>query len=129
MNEWYQSLTKPFLNPPGWVFGPVWTVLYIMITLSILLFLKNVKNSTGYNIYILLGIHIISNFAWTSIFFGLKSPFWALLDLVVLDITLVFLITNFWQVSKVSSILLWPYLLWVLFATYLNAGIWWLNRT
>jgi len=129
MGQWYQSLTKPFLNPPDWVFGPVWTVLYIMIALSILLFLKNGKTSSGYSIHILLGIHLIANFAWTGIFFGLKSPFWALLDLAVLDITLMFLIINFWQVSKVSSILLWPYLLWVLFATYLNAGICLLNRT
>ena len=128
MNQWYQSLEKPPLTPPDWVFGPVWTILYVMIALSIFMFFKNGKSSSGYSIYVLLGIHLIANFAWTTIFFGLRLPSWALLDLVILDITLMLLIINFWQVSKVSSILLWPYLSWVLFATYLNAGIYLINR-
>ncbi|MBU1108166.1 MAG: tryptophan-rich sensory protein [Candidatus Riflebacteria bacterium] len=71
----------------------------------------------------------ITNFAWTGIFFGLQKPGWALLDIVVLDITLGLLIVHFWREARPSSVLLWPYLVWVLFATYLNAGFYFLNRS
>jgi len=129
MNDWYEGLQQPALTPPNWVFGPVWTVLYVMIAVSIFLFVKNKKTGTGFGIYFLIAFHLIANFAWTTLFFRLQSPFLALIDIVVLDVSLVFMIYYFWEKSKIASTLLWPYLLWVLFATYLNFSFYILNRT
>ena len=128
MNSWYDTLQRPKLTPPDWVFGPVWTVLYVMIAVSIFLFIRKYKSENGYGIYALIVLHLIFNFSWTGIFFGLKAPGLALIDILLLDISLVFMIRYFWQADVVSSILLWPYLIWVLFATYLNASFYILNR-
>ena len=128
MNEWYETLQRPKLTPPDWVFGPVWTILYIVIAISIFLFLKKYKRESGYGMYLLITFHLITNIAWTSIFFGLKAPGLALIDILFLGISLILMVWRFWQISRVSSILLWPYLAWVLFATYLNASFYVLNR-
>ncbi len=129
VNDWYQTLQKPPLTPPSWVFGPVWTVLYVMIALSLVLFVKNDRGGAGVFLYLILGLHLLSNIAWTGLFFGLEAPGWALLDILILDATLIFLVSRFWEISRVSSLLLWPYLIWVCFATYLNAGFLYLNRS
>ena len=129
MNNWYQNLERPALTPPNWVFGPVWTVLYIMIAASIFLFVKNHKSENGMGIYFLIAIHLITNFIWTPLFFRLQSPGLALIDIAILDFSLVLIIYFFWQEHRTASVLLWPYLLWVLFATYLNVGFYTLNRT
>ena len=128
MNTWYETLQRPRLTPPDWVFGPVWTALYVMIAVSIFLFIRKYKSENGYGIYVLIILHLIFNFLWTGVFFGLKAPGLALIDIILLDISLVFMIRYFWQGDVVSSILLWPYLIWVLFATYLNASFYILNR-
>ena len=128
MNTWYETLQRPRLTPPDWVFGPVWTVLYVMIAVSIFLFIRKYKSENGYGIYVLIILHLIFNFLWTGVFFGLKAPGLALIDIILLDISLVFMIRYFWQTDVVSSILLWPYLIWVMFATYLNASFYILNR-
>jgi len=129
VNDWYQTLQKPPLTPPSWVFGPVWTVLYVMIALSLFFFVRNNRGDAGLLLYLILSLHLLSNFAWTGLFFGLQSPGWALLDILILDATLTFLVIRFWEISKISSALLWPYLVWVCFATYLNMGFLYLNRT
>ena len=128
MNTWYETLQRPRLTPPDWLFGPVWTVLYVMIAVSIFLFIRKYKSENGYGIYVLIILHLIFNFLWTGVFFGLKAPGLALIDIILLDISLVFMIRYFWQTDVVSSILLWPYLIWVMFATYLNASFYILNR-
>jgi translocator protein len=129
MNDWYEGLQRPALTPPNWVFGPVWTVLYIMIAISIFLFVKNHKTGTGFGIYLLIALHLVANLSWTALFFRVQSPGLALIDIIVLDVTLMLMIYNFWQTNRMASILLWPYLLWVLFATYLNFSFYILNRT
>ena len=129
MNDWYESLQRPPLTPPNWLFGPIWTVLYIMIALSIFLFVKNHKTGTGFGIYFLIALHLIANFSWTALFFRLQSPGLALIDIVVLDVSLMLMIYYFWQTNRIASTLLWPYLLWVLFATYLNFSFYVLNKT
>ena len=128
MNDWYDGLQRPVLTPPNWIFGPVWTVLYIMIALSILLFLKNHKAGSGPGIYFLIALHLITNFSWTALFFRMQSPGLALIDIVILDVSLLIMIYYFWQTNRIASFLLWPYLLWVLFATYLNFSFYILNR-
>jgi translocator protein len=129
MNDWYEGLQRPALTPPNWVFGPVWTVLYIMIAISIFLFVKNHKTGTGFGIYLLIALHLVANLSWTALFFRVQSPGLALIDIIVLDVTLMLMIYNFWQTNRIASILLWPYLLWILFATYLNFSFYILNRT
>ncbi|MBD3317625.1 MAG: tryptophan-rich sensory protein [Chitinivibrionales bacterium] len=128
MDNWYSTLNRPPLTPPSWLFSPVWTVLYVMIIVSIALYVYHTWNTKPYKIYSLIVVHSISNLMWSGIFFGLQKPGWAFLDLVILDITLVFMIYLFHHTYKPSSILLWPYLAWAAFATYLNAGFYLLNR-
>ncbi|MDZ7699164.1 MAG: TspO/MBR family protein [Deltaproteobacteria bacterium] len=129
MTEWYESLQRPALTPPGWVFGPVWTVLYIMIAVSIFLFFRRTSARVSYGVILLLSAHLFANFVWTTIFFRLKSPGWALLDILFLDASLIVIVMLFWKRYKPASLVLTPYLGWVLFATYLNAGFYFLNRT
>ena len=128
MNEWYKTLQQPRFTPPDWVFGPVWTILYIMIAISMFLFLRKYKSENGYGIYVLIVLHLISNISWTSIFFRLKSPGLALIDILFLVIFLLLMVWVFWHTYRISSILPWPYLTWVLFATYLNASFYVMNK-
>ena len=128
MNDWYAQLNRPPLTPPNWVFGPVWSLLYVMIAVSMILYVKQTWRSPVYWALAIIALNLVTNFAWTGIFFGLQKPGLALLDILVLDMTLVILITHFWQAARPCSILLWPYLGWVLFATYLNVGFFVLNR-
>ncbi len=127
MNAWYRTLQRPPWTPPDWVFSPVWTVLYGMLAVSLVLFLRRYQREKGSGVYGLIGLHLVSNVAWTGLFFGWRSPGLALVDILVLDATLVWMIRAFWRTSRPASILLWPYLGWVLFATYLNAAFFVLN--
>ncbi len=126
--EWYSSLNRPLLTPPSWVFSPVWTLLYIMIATAIFLYYRASSKPHLRLITAVLILHIIANLAWTPLFFGLHSPGLALGDILLLDITLAVLIFWFWKSSRVAGALLFPYFLWVMFATYLNYGFYALNR-
>ena len=128
MNNWYETLNKPVLTPPNWVFGMVWPILYVMIAVSIVMFVKASWNKNAVWIYILIGAHLCCNFIWTTLFFTLQLPGLALVDIVVLDVTLVVMLLIFWKVNKIAGALLVPYLVWVLFATYLNAAFYVLNK-
>lgn len=123
---WYENLTRPFLSPPKWVFAPVWGFLYLTIFISfVLYFLKKDKNKLKGYIYF--SIQIILNLLWTPAFFGAKNILLALIIIILLDIFLILTIKNFYPVSKIASILLIPYLIWTLFATYLNFSYFILN--
>ena len=134
MNIWYDSLQRPPLTPPDAVFGPVWTLLYLMIALSWTLYVASTLRAhrrtdapLPIGVYALMAGHALFNIAWTPLFFGLRSPGLALLDILLLDASLVILIICFWHRMRLAALLLLPYLAWVLFATYLNIGFWWLN--
>ncbi|MEI6972218.1 MAG: TspO/MBR family protein [bacterium] len=127
MNSWYATLQRPPLTPPDWVFGPVWSVLYAMIAVSVALYYWAPARPYIWPVSALLILHLISNFAWTYLFFRLQSPLAALVDILFLDVSLVVLVGAFWCVSTPAAVLLLPYLAWVLFATYLNAGFYRLN--
>ena len=124
VNSWYPTIKKPSFNPPSWIFGPVWTVLYILMGISVYLFWLNSKNP-DYLVrgLILFVVHLILNFAWSFLFFGLQNPLLALIEIVVLWLSIIFVIFYFYKVSKTSSYLLIPYLLWVTFASILNLFI------
>jgi len=118
---WYENLVKPQFAPPDWVFAPVWTFLYITIFVSFVLFkVKPAYNKTlG---YIFFCIQMLLNIIWSPAFFVLKNPLLALFIVVLLDVFIILTIYRFYRVSKISAIVLIPYLLWTLFATYLNLG-------
>jgi translocator protein len=127
MNGWYATLVRPPLTPPDWVFGPVWSVLYAAIAASVFLYIWRTRFESPYRVYLLIAFHLACNFAWTYLFFGMQSPGLALVDILLLDLSLIALVGVFWKAHRGASILLWPYLAWVLFATYLNAGFLLLN--
>ncbi len=127
MNAWYATLNRPALTPPDWIFGPVWTVLYGMIATAIVLYYRAAEKSHVALTTTILVVHLGANFAWTWLFFRLQSPGVALVDILVLDVTLLVLIRAFWLANKLAGALLVPYLLWVLFATYLNFAFYRLN--
>lgn len=126
---WYAVLNKPSLNPPNWVFGPVWTVLYTLMGISLFIVWK--KREQGFNIVSALYIfftQLILNAAWSIVFFGVKSISGALILIIILWFTILLTIIKFSNISKPSSYLLIPYILWVSFAAYLNYSIYSLNK-
>ena len=128
LGQWYDSLKKPSFNPPGWVFGPVWTVLYIMMAISLWRVWRKGDEVNVRNAVILFLVHLVLNAAWSGIFFALHRPGWALVEIIVLWGFIVALIYVFRSIDRPAAYLLVPYLLWVSFATFLNANLWWLNR-
>ena len=128
MSIWYANLIKPPFTPPNWVFGPVWTILYILIACSIFLYLKTPSKHYPTLTIILLLFHLVSNFIWTPLFFRINSLLFSLIDILILDITLVCVLILFWKAFWIAGAFLIPYLLWVCLATYLNIGFFFLNR-
>ena len=118
--EWYNNLNKPFLNHPDWVFAPVWTILYILITISFILFIKEGMSKQKIMPLLFFLIQIILNFLWTPAFFIFSQIKIALIILIFMWIFLLFTIITFYKHSKTASILLIPYFIWTSFALYLN---------
>lgn len=151
VTSWYAGLAKPAFNPPGWIFGPVWTTLYFLMGVALFLVWKNdwkVKNHilekrrkawnpyserfwTGSwqkaNVIAIFAVQLILNALWSLIFFGLKSPGFALFEIMALWVAILYTIINFYRISKAAAYLLIPYILWVSFAGYLNFSLWMLN--
>ncbi len=123
VNTWYLTLNKPFFNPPGWVFGPVWTILYLLMGISLYLVWGNKKVSL-----IWFWIQLILNSTWSIAFFGLRSPVLAFIIIVLLWVGIFKTIMDFRKVNKKASYLLYPYLVWVSFASILNLSIVLLNK-
>ena len=122
---WYSLINKPSINPPSWIFAPVWTTLYLMMTIAIWLFWHS-KSKDMNTIYIYF-IHIIFNTTWSIVFFGFHQIFYALLVLLILISLIVILIIRFKRVNIVSFYLMIPYLLWCCFALTLNFNLILLN--
>lgn len=128
-SQWYQGLEKPAFTPPSYVFGPVWTVLYLLIGVSaFLVWRKGITNAAGRTAAAAFILQLIFNAAWTPIFFGVKQPLIALGDIVMLWLAIIAMIISFWKVSKPAAILLVPYIIWVSLAAVLNTAICMLNR-
>lgn len=126
--DWYPTLKKPWFNPPTWIFGPVWGVLYVLMGIAAGIvwskgfYHKWVKTALYHFLF-----QLLLNGAWSILFFGLKEPLWALLDIIALFVILIFTIKWFKIVSDTAAYLLIPYAVWVLFAAILNFEIWRLN--
>lgn len=123
---WYKQLEKPPLTPPGWVFGPVWSLLYLATGIALYLIWQS-SDSNKQAAYGLFGTHLVLNASWTLLFFGLEQPWIALAVILALLVVIVLCIRRFASIHPWASWLFIPYLAWVSFATYLNAGIVWLN--
>lgn len=125
--DWYAGLVKPPFNPPGWIFGPVWTLLYPTMGISSWLVWKKsgfAKAGPALSVY---ALQLILNGAWSWIFFGLHRPGWAFAELTILWAAILATVILFWKISTPAGALLLPYLAWVSFAAALNAAIWRLN--
>jgi tryptophan-rich sensory protein len=122
--EWYQSLNKPAWNPPNWIFGPVWTTLYVMMGVSAWLVWQRIGAKPALVMFL---IQLALNAAWTPVFFGLKNPGAAMFIIVAMWCAIAATIAAFWPRSRAAAYLLFPYLAWVTFASALNFAIWQLN--
>ena len=122
---WYSLINKPTFNPPSWVFAPIWTTLYLMMTIAIWLFWHS-RNRDMNTIYIYF-IHIVFNATWSIVFFGVHQILLALLVLLILISLIIILILRFKRVNMVSYYLMIPYLLWCCYALVLNFNIFLLN--
>ncbi len=127
--EWYTKLDKPPLNPPAWVFGPAWTILYLLIGLSLFLFLcKDVSWKDRRTGIVLFTLQHLLNFSWTPVFFHFHSMIAAFAIILAMLVLIALTAWNFYRHSHASGILMVPYLAWVLFASYLNLSLILLNR-
>jgi tryptophan-rich sensory protein len=126
--EWYFDLAKPSWTPPGWIFGPVWTLLYAMMGVAAWLVWKQTGFSRARAALSLFAIQLVLNGVWSWFFFGLHRPGLAFIDILALWVMILATTLAFWQHRPLAGALLIPYLAWVSFASALNFSIWWINR-
>jgi tryptophan-rich sensory protein len=128
VSDWYPTLDKPPYNPPDWIFGPVWTFLYILMAVAgwwVWRVAEPYEKKPAMAWYC---AQLLLNTLWSGFFFGLRSPLLGLLELSLFWPVLVMTVRSFWGVSRLGGLLMLPYLAWVSFAWFLNASIWWMNR-
>ncbi|HQX43341.1 MAG: tryptophan-rich sensory protein [Saprospiraceae bacterium] len=128
INEWYPFLLKPFFNPPNYIFGPVWTVLYLVMGISLFLIWDSDATKFRTRALAVFSAQLLLNFLWSFLFFYLRSPLLALIDIMLLWWLISTMISLFVKINKTAGYIQIPYLLWVSFATVLNASIWYLNK-
>jgi len=129
LQEWYPKLHKPSFNPPDWVFGPTWTLLYALMGTS--LWLAEERDEDGAakrTSRVFFGLQLVLNVLWTYVFFRRRAPGWAFVEVLVLLAAIAATVASFSKASRTAALLLVPYLLWTGFASVLNFSIWRLNR-
>lgn len=127
--NWYSQLTKPSWSPPSWLFGPVWTVLYVLIAISFgKVFFMAWKKEIALVVALPFVLNLIFNFAFTSIQFGLKNNYLAALDILLVLITLIWAMVSIYPHARWIMYMQIPYLLWVMFATVLQLTVTYLNK-
>jgi benzodiazapine receptor len=125
--EWYAALRKPAWNPPGWIFGPVWAALYLAMAVAAWLVWKRGGFRGQRKALSLFLLQLLFNALWSPLFFGLRSPALALVNILFLWLALLGTIVAFWTARPIAGAMLLPYLAWVSFATALNFALWHLN--
>jgi len=125
--DWYAGLTKPAWNPPNWLFGPVWTALYVMMAFAAWFIWKRYGLAGALFPLLVFVIQMVLNAAWSWLFFGLQRPGIAFAEILVLWLAILVTTILFFRLHGVAGLLLIPYLLWVTFAAVLNFTIWRLN--
>lgn len=127
VKSWYVGLNKPSLNPPGWLFGPVWTTLYLLMGISLYLVWNKAGSMPIKAALWIFAVQLALNLVWSILFFGMHSPLLGLIDIAILWLAIIATILAFLPISHWAAYLLLPYLAWVSFASYLNFEIWKLN--
>lgn len=126
--QWYRDLAKPPWCPPNWLFAPVWSVLYVTIAASGWLVWRE-SGDGGLPALAVYGVHLLLNGLWSAVFFGLRRPGWALVEILCLWASIVATVVIFQPIDETAAYVLIPYLLWVSFAVALNFRVWQLNAT
>jgi tryptophan-rich sensory protein len=128
ITTWYTTLSKPAFNPPNWVFGPVWTILYALMGIAAyLVWERRTRNKQADAALEVFGAQLALNILWSLSFFGLHSPLYGLVVIVLLLAAIALTMIRFYKISKTAAYLLVPYLLWVAFASVLNFYVWKMN--
>jgi benzodiazapine receptor len=128
VQSWYPGLKKPSFNPPNAVFGPVWTVLYVLMGISFYLILRKPPSAKRRQAIIWFCVQLFLNFCWSILFFHFHLIGVALIEIVLLWLSIILMISRFYRVSALAANLQWPYLAWVSFASILNGAVWYLNK-
>ncbi len=128
INGWYATLNKPSFSPPNFLFGPVWTTLYILMGISLYLIIQSPKTDARNTALIIFAFQMALNFSWSFLFFYFKWPGIAFIEIIIMWISIIMMIITFYRISPVSAYIQIPYLLWVSFASVLNGAIWYLNK-
>lgn len=128
INGWFSTLNKPSFNPPNYLFGPVWTTLYILMGISLYLILQSPRTDSRNTALIIFAFQMVLNFSWSFLFFYFKWPGIAFIEIIVMWIAIIMMILTFYRISNTAAYLQIPYLMWVSFASILNGTIWYLNK-
>jgi translocator protein len=124
---WYATLNQPSFNPPNWLFGPVWTTLYLLLGISLFLIWKQDKSKERYLAILVFLVQLALNFAWSFIFFYFNKIGFALADIILLWLSIIVMLIQFYKIRPVAAYINIPYLLWVSFASILNTSYYLLN--
>ena len=128
INEWYVNINKPSFNPPNWIFGPVWSILYTMMGIAAgVVWHQGIERPEVKAALYVFVSQIILNATWSIIFFGMKNPMFAFIEIIILLILIGICIFRFYKIKKIAAYLMIPYMLWVSFASVLNYCIMVLN--
>lgn len=127
VNGWYAMLHKPSFNPPNFIFGPVWTTLYILMGISLFIVSGDREHAGRRRAFLIFGIQLTLNFLWSFLFFTFHSPGLAFAEIVLLWVSILVMIVVFYRIRPLAGLLQIPYLLWVSFASVLNASVFFLN--
>lgn len=127
IDPWYYNLVKPAFNPPNWVFGPVWTILYVMMSVAVWLAYNKSKNSN--KILVIYFVHLFINASWSYVFFYYKQIFLASFVISIIIFFILYLMVLYSKYSKPSVVLMLPYFAWSTYALYLNSTIYILNSS
>ena len=130
ITTWFPTLVKPSFNPPAWVFAPVWSLLYTMMGIAAGLVWSRIdfENQAVRKALTYFVIQLVLNALWSILFFGLKNPLLAFIEIILLWLMIYETYIKFIKIDKIAGYLFIPYLFWVSFAMVLNGSIWWLNR-
>jgi len=127
VSSWFLTLNKPSFNPPGWIFGPVWTILFLLMGYSLYLVWSKSNEPEAKKALIFFSLQLVLNIAWSFCFFYLQNPLVAFIEIIILWLAILLTIIYFYKVSKVAAYFLIPYIAWVSFAAFLNFMLFYLN--
>jgi len=127
IKTWYQTIHKPFFNPPNWIFGPVWTTLYLLMGISVFLIWIGPRIENQKNALLIFLVQLGLNFFWSILFFKFHAIGWALIEIIFMWFFILLMIIHFKRIKPIAAYMNYPYLAWVSFATILNGAFFWLN--